>query len=83
MLRLRAARGGQGIDVPLTGEGIVQVEKVRTKLANDIATRHMTIIRQGGEVIAVLKGQDNSRRIVEVDPSELLDFRAIDEDYDL
>jgi hypothetical protein len=74
---LTDSKGG-GIDVPLTGQGALEIEKVRTRLKGDMSTRHYTIVRQGGEVIAVYKGADNSRRIVEVDPREILEYRASD-----
>ena len=74
-MHIRTGRSGDAIEVPLTGEGAVEIEKVRTQLKGEIATRHYTIARQGGVVIAVYKGESNSRPIVEVDPSELFDVR--------
>ena len=66
-VQIRTSRTGGGIDVPLTGQGAVEIEKVRTKLKGDMSTRSYTIVRQGGEVIAVYKGSDNSRTMVEID----------------
>lgn len=78
-LHVRTSRNGTGIDVPLTGEGAVVVEKVRTQLQGDATTRSYTIVRQGTEIIAAFKGQDRSRQVVEVHASDLLDYRAADE----
>lgn len=77
-IQIRTNNNGGGIDLPLMGEGAVEIEEVRTKLKGDMSTRHYTIVRQGGEVVAVYKGADNSRSIVEVDRHELFDDRASD-----
>jgi len=76
---LRTDNRGNGINLPLAGAGPVVIEKVRTKLDGDVTTRSMTIVRQGDEVVAIFKGEGNSRRPVEVRASELLDYRAVDE----
>ena len=82
-VHVRTSRNGNGIDDPLPGEGAVVIERVRTQLKGDATTRSYTIVRQGAEVIAAFKGQDSSRRVVEVHASDLLDYRAADESTDL
>ena len=71
-MRLRTGRNGDGIDVPLTGAGPVVVEKLHTQFPGDNATRTVTLIRQGDEVIAAVVAQDNDRDIVEVEADDLL-----------
>ncbi|MCA9511229.1 MAG: DUF4124 domain-containing protein [Myxococcota bacterium] len=78
-LLVRTHRNGSGLNLPLTGDAPVVLESVRTKLDGEDATRGVTLVRQGGEVIAVFKGHNNSRSVVEVDVDDLLDDRAIDE----
>jgi len=73
-MRLRTGRNGDGIDVPLAGEGPVVVEKLRAKLSGDDATRAVTVIRQGEDVIAMVVAQDNAREIEEADGDELLEL---------
>ena len=70
-MRIQTGRGGDGLDVPVAGEGPVVVEKIRTKFPSDDSTRAVTVIRQGGEVIAVIVAPDNTRDIVEVPAHEL------------
>jgi hypothetical protein len=71
-MRLRTGRNGDGLDIPVAGDGPVVVEKLHTKLPGDDATRSVTLIRQGDEVVAMVVAQDNVRDIEQIDADELM-----------
>lgn len=52
------------IQVPVAdGAGPLVVERVTTKQAGDSLTRRVTVIRQGGKTVAVVKGNDVTRNL--------------------
>jgi hypothetical protein len=70
-MHIRTGRSGEGLDVPLTGSGPVVVERLHTKLDGDQATRSVTVIRQGDDVVAMVLAQDNDREIEQVEAADL------------
>ena len=61
------------IDVPgVPGAEPVVVEEVRTRPAGQITTRTVQVVRQGDQILAVIKPDAN-----ESDPSQVIDERDL------
>lgn len=54
---LSIAAGGLNLGVPMNGaDGPVIVDKVRFRYNDEMATRHNLVVKQGGKILTVIKG---------------------------
>jgi hypothetical protein len=72
-MQLRLGANGDAISVPTASTGPVVVEEIRTRFPGENATRTVTLVRQGDEIVATLVGQRNDGPIVQVPSDDLLE----------